>query len=178
MTSTATGRRLRESDFDRDSHAARYRGELERHPEASRRLFAHLNDPANEQRLVDAEMHGLPALAGIARFLEADPVIEPVLASGPAGFRFRQTVGVAVKLKMARLGWRTTGRKGTVRGATHFSKAEHFAAGGDADDDRSLRARAALDAVASIGDDAERESTGRELMDALAASRRAEGRSF
>ncbi len=45
-------------------------------------------------------------------------------------------------------------------------------------DDPAARALAALDAVAAIGDDDEREATLAELMEALAATRRAEGRPF
>ena len=132
----------------------------------------------NEQRLTDAEMHNLPALAGVVRFIEADPAIERILISGPPGFRFRQSVGVAVKLKMAKLGWRSTGRKGAVKGASHFTKAERFAPGPAAGDDYAAGALAAIDAVGQIGEDSERQSTGRALMDALAATRRSEGRPF
>ena len=39
-------------------------------------------------------------------------------------------------------------------------------------------ALAAIDAVGQIGEDSERQSTGRALMDALAATRRSEGRPF
>jgi len=164
--------------FLEDPHAAKYRDEIARRPEACARLFALLNDPANEQRLIDAQTHKLPALCGIVRFIEADPVIEHVLAEGRAGHRFRQTVGVAVKLKMSRLGWQPTGRKGTVRGAEYFRKAEHYAPGPIAGADLPSRALEALEAVTAIGDDDERTTTGRALMEALAASRRAEGRAF
>jgi len=175
---TATPRDVGAADFSADPHAARYRGELEAHPDAFLRLFTLLNSPANEQRLVDAEMHNLPALAGVVRFIETDPSIAPVLAAGAPGFRFRQTVGVAVKLKMAKLGWRTTGRKGTVRGSRHFTKAEHYAVDPETGTDYAKRALSALDAVSEIGDSAERESTGQELMAALAATRHNDGRPF
>jgi hypothetical protein len=165
-------------DFGRDPHAAKYRGELDAHPDAFERLFALLNDPANEQRLIDAEMHNLPALSGVVRFIETEPAIERVLAGGSSGFRFRQTVGVAIKLKMAKLGWRTTGRKGTVKGAKHFTKAEHYMADPGSESDYAARASSVLHAIAEIGDDDERDQTGRELMDALAATRHAEGRPF
>ncbi|WP_428120442.1 hypothetical protein [Candidatus Poriferisodalis sp.] len=171
-------------DFARDPHAAKYRGELGRHPEAYRRLFALLNDRANEQRLVDAEMHGLPALCGVVRFIETDPKIRMVLAVGPSSFRTRQTVGVAVKLKMAKLGWRATGRKGAVKGSAHFTKAERYVADAAMPATASLpaspssRALAALDAVSAIGDVDEREQTSRKLFKALAATRRSEGRPF
>jgi hypothetical protein len=176
--STATTHDIRHEDFFDDPHASKYRDELARRPEAFVRLFALLNDPANEQRLIDAEMHQLPALCGVVRFIEADPTIRAVLAEDRAGYRFRQTVGVALKLKMAKLGWRTTGNKGSVRGAEYFTKAEHYVASPSTRDDRASRALAALDAAAAIGDEDEREATGRELMDALAATRRAEGRPF
>ena len=169
---------IREDDFLGDPHASKYRGELARRPEAFVRLFALLNDPANEQRLIDAEMHQLPALCGVVRFIESDPTIKAVLVEDRAGYRFRQTVGVALKLKMAKLGWRTTGRKGSAKGSKYFTKAEHYVADLSARDDPASRALAVLDAVTAIGDEDERDTTGRELMDALATTRRAEGRPF
>ena len=175
---TATRSDIGAADFYADPHAAKYQGELEAHPDAFQNLFELLNLPANEQRLTDAEMHNLPALAGVVRFIEADPTIERILVSGPPGFRFRQSVGVAVKLKMAKLGWRSTGRKGAVKGASHVTKAERFAPGPAAGDDYAAGALAAIDAVGQIGEHSERQSTGRALMDALAATRRSEGRPF
>ena len=176
VTSFTTSRHIGPDDFARDPHAAKYRGELSAHPEAFERLLSLLNDQANEQRLVDAEHHDMPALCGVVHQLETDPTIESVLAVGPASYRFRQAVGVAVKLKMAKLGWHTTGRKGAVRGADHFVKAERYVA----DDERSGSGAtaAALDAILDIGDDAERDRTGQDLMEALASSRRTEGRPF
>lgn len=177
MSVFTTSRHVGSDDFVRDPHAARYRGEIAAHQEAFDRLLALLNDPANEQRLVDAERHDLPALCGVVHQVEEDPVIERVLATGPASYRFRQAIGVAVKLKMAKLGWQTTGRKGTVKGAVHFSKAERYVAMDDRETQRSVAA-AALDAVLEIGDDSERDRTGSELMDALGSARAAEGRPF
>ena len=175
---TAIRRLVGAGDFGRDPHAAKYIGELDSHPDAFMRLFAVLNDPANEQRLIDAEMHDLPALAGVVRFIEAEPSIDRILSTGSSSFRFRQTVGVAVKLKMAKLGWRTTGRKGTVKGAEYFTKAEHYVADPESNSDDTAKGLSALDAVAEIGDDNERGRTGQELMEALAATHHAEGRPF
>ncbi len=169
---------LREGDFGDDPHASKYRGELTRHPKAFARLFALLNDPPNEQRLIDAEMHGLPALCGVIRFIESDPTINAVLIEDRTGHRFRQTVGVAVKLKMVKLGWEGTGSKGTVKGAKYFTKAEHYVAAHSLPDDPTTTALAALDAVTAIGDDDERDATGRELMSALTLTRHDEGRPF
>lgn len=165
-------------DFKRDSHAAKYVIEFDCRPEAAERLFGLLNEPANEQRLVDAEMLGLPALAGVARFLEDDPAICEVLDTDPASLRFRQAVGVAIKLKMAKLGWHTTGTKGAVRGSRHFTKAERYAQEPLDRDARRERALAAMEAVKHIGSKQEQEETGRYLMEALAETRRSEGRPF
>jgi len=171
-------RQLTAADFISDTHAARYRGELEAHPAACRHLFRVLNDPRNEQRLIDAELHDLPALSGVVRYLEADPESELLLRSGTAGYRFRQAVGVAVKLKMAKLGWHTTGRKGIVKGARHFSKAERYRADVPPDDGPGQQGLSALLALEEIGDEEERSETGRLLMGALAEAREREGRAF
>lgn len=165
---------LRAEDFTRDPHAAKYRDQLEAHPLAFERLCALLNDPANEQRLVDAEMYGKPALAGVVRFIEDDPDIATLVESD----RFRQTVGVAVKLKMAKLGWDKTGKKGTVTGARHFAKAERYTKQTEVESGYAAKALAALDAVAQIGDEQERDETGRALMEALAKTRSELGRVF
>jgi hypothetical protein len=77
---TATRSDIGAADFYADPHAAKYQGELEAHPDAFQNLFELLN--FNEQRLTDAEMHNLPALAGVVRFIEADPAIERILISG------------------------------------------------------------------------------------------------
>jgi hypothetical protein len=176
-TATRTG--IGAADFYADPHATKYQAELEANPNAFRILFDLLNLPANEQRLADAEMHNLPALAGVVPVHRGRP--DDRTHSRPLvlpAFRFRQSVGVAVKLKMAKLGWRSTGRKGAVKGASHFTKAERFAPGPAAGDDYAAGALAAIDAVGQIGEDSERQSTGRALMDALAATRRSEGRPF
>ena len=171
-------RELRLEDFGLDSHAAKYRGVLEAKAEAFERLLLLLNDPPNEQRLIDAEAHGMPALAGVARFIESDAVISRELTGTGGSLRFRQAVGVAVKLKMAKLGWVATGRKGAVRRGRHFVKAEHYAQGPESDEQYETRALAALDELCRIGDEAEREQTCRDLMRSLARTRAEEGRPF
>lgn len=176
---TAVRHRLTRADFAADRHAARYLGQFDEHPEAMERLLDLLNDPDNVRSLQDAERrHGVPALSGIVTQIEDDPTIHAVLASGQQGHRFRQTVGVAVKLQMGLLGWQSTGRKGTVRRARYFTKAEHFEGPAQPPTDPRARGLAALDAVEAIGDERERSATGRELLDALAESRAAEGRVF
>lgn len=76
-------REISAEDFDRDPHAAKYRGEIDAHPEAFNRLFALLNDYDNKHHLTGAESYGFPALSGVVRFIEADPAIVRVLEAGP-----------------------------------------------------------------------------------------------
>lgn len=56
-------------DFKADVHAGKFAIELDARPEASEHLFALLNDPVNEQRLVDAEYstRALAALEAVAQ---------------------------------------------------------------------------------------------------------------
>jgi hypothetical protein len=55
-------------------------------------------------------------LAGVVRELEAQPPIEDFLSSKhpQRTKRLRQAVGVVVRMIMERLGWRKTGKKGSL----------------------------------------------------------------
>lgn len=110
--------------FVKDAHGAKYVKALDAHPAARDRFLELLNDPCSEHRLTDAEILGRPALAGIVRFLDADPVVGPVVSGQ---LRFRQAVGVGVRMKMEELGWVKTGVKGPLA-STHFSRAERYVA--------------------------------------------------
>jgi len=112
------------STFESDTHGAKYLKVLDAHPSARDRFFHLLNDPCNEHRLVDAEALGHPALSGIVRFLDSDPEVGPVVATE---LRFRQAVGVGVRLKMEERGWAKTGVKGPVL-SPYFSRAERYVA--------------------------------------------------
>ena len=163
--------------FLRDQHAAKYRDVVASHSDAFARVVAVLNDPYHQGQLLAAERFGHPALSGVVRTIENDEVVARSLAS-PTSRRFRQAVGVAIRLTMEGLGWTTTGRKGPVRGATHFKTSERYAPPLAPELTPSDRARAALEAIAGIGDEAERDQTAKELLAALAESRRAENRPF
>ncbi len=112
------------STFESDAHGAKYVKALDAHASARDRFFELLNDACNEHRLQDAEALGHPALAGIVRFLDDDPETGWVVATE---LRFRQAVGVGVRLKMEELGWVKTGVKGPVA-SVHFSRAERYVA--------------------------------------------------
>jgi len=134
-----------------------------------------LNHPDQQAALLTAEQYGHPALSGVVQAIEADEI----LAGPVANVRFRQAVGVAVRLAMESMGWSTTGRRGPVRGATQFKRAERYGPPLQADPaSPGDRARAAFEAVERIGDEEERAQTARDLLLALAQMRQAEDRVF
>lgn len=166
--------------FLADPHATRYRDVVADHPEAFARLLAILNDPDQQAQLLAAERYGRPALSGVVTAIETDECIAVPLASA-ASARFRQTVGVAVRLVMEAIGWSTTGRKGPVRGAVSFKRSERYVQAhpqASASTETNDRAVAALHAISLIGDEDERARTVTDLLGALADSRRAENRPF
>ena len=167
--------RLSDATFAADTHAARYLGALTADRLAFDRLIDLINRPESARALTSVPP-GQPALAGIVALLEADPVLARAVSSGPGSLRFRQGVGVAVRLRMEQLGWRTTGQKGTVRGSKFLGKAERYVPAADLTP--ADRARAALGRVMDIGSDEERTETSVELQRALLETRRAAGRPF
>ena len=62
-------------------------------------------------------MTGAP-LAGVIRKLEANPVIDAYFAADHVmeTNRFRQVIGVIVRIVMERRGWKKSGRKGSKGG--------------------------------------------------------------
>jgi hypothetical protein len=75
------------------------------------------NDPGRQRRMVESEIHHDRApLAGVVREFEAQPGIDDFLASKHPGRtkRLRQAVGVVVRNIMERLGWKKTGKKGSL----------------------------------------------------------------
>jgi hypothetical protein len=75
------------------------------------------NDPGRQRRMVESEIHhDRPPLAGVVRELEAQPSVDAFLSSQHPRRtkRLRQAVGVVVRMIMDRLGWKKTGRKGSL----------------------------------------------------------------
>jgi hypothetical protein len=75
------------------------------------------NDEGRQRRMVESEIHHDRApLAGVVRELESQPAIDDFLASKHPGRtkRLRQAVGVVVRMIMQRLGWKKTGKKGSL----------------------------------------------------------------
>lgn len=168
-------RRLTVQDFVDDPHAAKYLGELERRGPAFEHLLLVLNDPATERLLEHESTQDHAALRAIVTIIDSHPELAAAVG-GQAGRRYRQAIGVAVRLKMERLGWTTSGRKGPVD-SPNFTRAEKYVPAASPGNRRAA-ALAALDRVAEIGTEQERRQTGDELMAALRATRAEQGRPF
>jgi hypothetical protein len=75
------------------------------------------NDEARQRRMEESEIHhDRPPLAGVVRELEAQPSVDEFLSSKHPRRtkRLRQAVGVVVRMVMERLGWKKTGKKGSL----------------------------------------------------------------
>jgi hypothetical protein len=74
-------------------------------------------DENRQRRMEESEIHhDRPALAGVVRELESQPSLDEFLSSQPPHRtkRMRQAVGVVVRMIMERLGWKRTGKKGSL----------------------------------------------------------------
>lgn len=172
---TITGmHQLTADHFAEDRHAANYLGVLTSTPGVLERLLAILNDPGSERLMEHESSHQRPALRGVRDQIEGDPL----LASAAQEPRFRQAIGVAIRLKMELLGWTTTGLKGPVGGTT-FTRAERYVrADPHGDPIYAQRALAALDRVATMGSKEEQRESWELLDSALRSTRAEQGRPY
>lgn len=80
-------------------------------------ILEFFNDENRQRRMEESELHHDRApLAGVVRELESQPAIDQFLASVQPrrNARFRQAIGVLVRMIMDRRGWKKTGRKGSL----------------------------------------------------------------
>lgn len=181
-----------------DPHGKRYGKVVEDNPEAWAEVVEQLSDPLNVNRMEYASENGGPALAGVVGPIEAAPHVHALLSTRSAeADRFKQAIGVAVRLVMVPRGWSTTGRKGSLGRSRWFTRAERYTRAGvgdanheeDGPEDAQLieahqdpnyaeRVRAALDRVSQMGTQEEQAETYAYLMKALAETRAEEGRPF
>jgi len=80
-------------------------------------MLAFFSNAERQQRMEDSEIHhDRPPLAGVVRELESQEGIDQFLAADHPRVtsRFRQAVGVVVRMIMERRGWKKTGRKGSL----------------------------------------------------------------
>ena len=75
------------------------------------------DDADRQRRMEESELHhDRSPLAGVVRELESLPAVDAFLSETQArrNMRFRQAVGVLVRIVMERRGWQKTGRKGSL----------------------------------------------------------------
>ena len=75
------------------------------------------SDADRQRRMEESELHhDRSPLAGVVRELESLPPIDKFLGDAQVrrNTRFRQAIGVLVRIIMERRGWRKTGRKGSL----------------------------------------------------------------
>jgi hypothetical protein len=92
------------------------------------------SDANRQRRMEESELHHDRApLAGVVRELEMQPEIDRFLAGEHVrrNTRFRQAIGVLVRIIMERRGWQKTGRKGSlgVRAPSAARSAAHNTGG-------------------------------------------------
>lgn len=80
-------------------------------------VLAFFSDENRQRRMEESEIHhDRPALAGVVRELESHPDVERFLKGlhHQKSKRFRQAVGLVVRMIMEARGWKKTGRKGSL----------------------------------------------------------------
>lgn len=81
------------------------------------KVFEFFSDADRQRRMEESELHhDRSPLAGVVRELESQPGIDRFLAGAHIrrNTRFRQAIGVLVRMIMERRGWKKTGRKGSL----------------------------------------------------------------
>ena len=92
------------------------------------------SDADRQRRMEESELHhDRSPLAGVVRELESLPAVDKFLGDAQVrrNTRFRQAIGVLVRIIMQRRGWKKTGRKGSlgVRASREENTAAHNTGG-------------------------------------------------
>lgn len=114
MVSSATVSR---ADFAADRQGRTFSDVLNDPAQPFDDVLAFFSDSNRQRRMEESEIHHDRApLAGVIRELEAEPAIDAYFAAAPSveTKRFRQAIGVLVRIVMERRGWKKTGRKGSM----------------------------------------------------------------
>lgn len=104
-------------DFSHDHQGRRFADVMSDTRISFPAILTFFEDAARQQRLVDSELHhDRPALAGVVRELEHRRDVDQFFRTndGHVTTRFRQAIGVVVRIIMEAKGWGTTGRKGSL----------------------------------------------------------------
>lgn len=92
-------------------------------------ILTFFDDPDRQRRMIESEIHhDRPALAGVVLELEARDDVTLLFLDhlSHTTTRFRQAIGVVVRIVMESHGWRKTGRKGSLGLAVVFTHAERY----------------------------------------------------
>ncbi len=103
--------------FQQDRQGRRFADVLNDPRISFRAILAFFDDPDRQRRMVESELHhDRPALAGVVRELEALPEVHEFFRAHESHTttRFRQAIGVVVRIVMEGQGYRRTGRKGSL----------------------------------------------------------------
>lgn len=105
------------SDFLEDSQGKTFSDVLNDPEQPFDVVIEFFDDADRQRRMEESELHhNRSPLAGVVRELESQPEIDKFLAGAHArrNTRFRQAIGVLVRMIMERRGWEKTGRKGSL----------------------------------------------------------------
>jgi len=109
--------RLQKSDFLDDRQGKTFADVVNDAEQPFDKVLEFFCDGDRQRRMEESEMHhDRSPLAGVVRELESQPDLDRFLAGvhPRRNTRFRQAVGVLVRMIMERRGWRKTGRKGSL----------------------------------------------------------------
>jgi hypothetical protein len=103
--------------FSQDRHGSKFADVMADKRISFASILEFFDNAERQRRMVESEEHqDRPALAGVVRELEKRTDVHKFFLDndGHTTMRFRQAVGVVVRMIMKSKGWRTTGRKGSL----------------------------------------------------------------
>ena len=112
-----TKARVTREDFLEDLQGKTFADVLNDPEQPFDNVLEFFDEADRQRRMEESELHhDRSPLAGVVRELESQPGIDQFLAGVHARrtIRFRQAVGVLVRMIMELRGWRKTGRKGSL----------------------------------------------------------------
>ena len=109
--------RISREKFLQDRQGKTFRDVVDDPDQPFDEVLAFFHDAGRQQRMEESELHHDRApLAGVVRELESVPEVDRFLGHAQIrrNTRFRQAVGVLVRMIMESRGWKKTGRKGSL----------------------------------------------------------------
>ena len=109
--------RISQEEFLKDLQGRTFADVVNDPEQPFKRVLQFFNQADNQRRMEESELHhDRSPLAGVVRELESLPEIDRFLAAAEIkrNNRFRQMIGVLVRMIMERRGWQKTGRKGSL----------------------------------------------------------------